>query len=74
MAMVNELNSVALGFIMCAKPNMSAVSASAIQVPRLSSMMRKSTPRNSTSSAYPEATAMASVGTTALTGLDPVTW
>ena len=67
-------NSVALGFIVCANPNMSAVSARAIQVPRLSSMIRKSTPRKSTSSAYPAATAMAKVGTMALTGFDPVTW
>ena len=73
MAIANEVNSVALGFIMCANPNSSEVSARAIQVPRLSSTIRNSTPRKRTSSTYPEAMAMASVGIITLTGFDPVT-
>ena len=74
MAMANEENSVALGFRMWTNPNRSAVKARAIQVPRLSSIMRNSTPRKTTSSTYPETTAVANVGTTAVHGFEPVTW
>lgn len=49
-AMAKAPHAVASGLGRCARPNSSAVSASAIQVPRYSSAIRNSTPRNSSSS------------------------